>query len=148
MAYYESIHNDTREPVYVFWRHMADGSTWKVSYNQMLAPDSTTTPGQMPMNLQHQLCVGFTVMQKQQFSCKDASPPQAVNQCVSYQATDIIASGTPLLDLSDSIMSRRNVLGFIAGSVAPAILALPFACGQMCYRTWKSLHASGEPLMM
>lgn len=96
MGSYESIHNDTNEPVKVWWA-LDGGDPPDGGYKtQVLDPNLTTAPDEFTLSLVHQVCVKYRIpgaTTDEQEVCKEESSPPLVGQHYVYQVSDIIDQG-------------------------------------------------------
>merc|ERR1712232_119852 len=109
---YESIHNDTSEPVEVFWQLLggwAPDGGWD---KQILWPKLSTASHRLSLSLVHQVCVRYPIQGPDQKKvCKVHWSPGRADRTNTYEVTEIIGK--------NAIPSRKEKLWAKVSSLDP-----------------------------
>lgn len=171
---YEAIHNDTNEPVMVWWQlhrdvqnHLlSNGKTaslewpvrkgkWYNSFHYYMHPDGTTTPQEFSLSLVHQVCVrhgNSDVSPYPSFwplACKVRRSPSKAGEYFIHQVSDIISQSPSLTAGEVSRFSVREPLDDRVDYLCPGLFALTsFMFALRGLRRLGSFHMSLQGMIL
>jgi len=112
MGAFESIHNDTAEPVEVWWQDLGGAAVDGNYDDQTLSPGDVTSAHQLSLDLAHQVCVKYTIKKETkqhhpEFTqpeytikketkqvCKEEWSSKVPRRHTTYAVSDVIGKGT------------------------------------------------------
>lgn len=120
----ESIHNDTTDPVEVWFQLDGGDCPDGGCMHRTLQPGSTTGKKDLALSLTNQVCVKFPDGEKSQTICKTVTSPGIRGQHVTYNVGEIMGNKSPT-PYSD------NLVFIVPALVALTILAF-FGIKKLC----------------
>ena len=137
MGSYESIHNNSEQPVEVWWQNLGGGAPAGGYDDQILYPGLSTTAHKFSLSEAHQICVKYGNKPGERM-CKESFSPALADSHKTIDVTDVVApQGEELSALPGTSE---------AGYAVPVFALATFVGALIGFKTFRSYQKRQVPV--